>query len=164
VWRCSGCVVAVVGLRRWSWQTARYNSRDAMLRTRELVVVSPAHQGIGGLVGCGGAGKSMLGNKLEHARRMSNFHQRSRRGCARYLTPTVSQYRGPGLYPPSLVLRSVDWYQATHFRLVGIQLQSTVLTPSFDVCDATKHCLLTGLGVTDKHGLAELRVICESVK
>ena len=36
--RCSGCVVVVVGLQRWSWQIARYSSQDVMLRTRELGV------------------------------------------------------------------------------------------------------------------------------
>jgi len=29
-----------------------------------------------------------------------------------------------------------------HFRLVGIQLQSTVPAPNFDVCNATEHCSL----------------------
>ena len=58
--------------------SARYSSQDAMLRPRELVVASPAHRGIGELVGCGGGGKSVLESKLEHARRMSDLHQRSR--------------------------------------------------------------------------------------
>ena len=57
---------AVVGLRRWSWQIARYNSQDVMKRTCELVVMSPAD------LGCGEGGKSMLGNKPERARRMSS--------------------------------------------------------------------------------------------
>jgi len=63
-----------------------------MLRTRELVVVSPAHRVIGGLVRCGEGGKSTcsgVGNKLVRARRMLNFYQRSRRGCMRrYLKST----------------------------------------------------------------------------
>jgi len=87
-----------------------------MLRKREPVVASPAHRGIDELVGCGGGGRSMLWSKLEHARRMSDFHQRSRRDCARYLNPT--KWGGPGglsdwhcrfCRPVSLVLAC--WWQ-----------------------------------------------------
>jgi len=35
-----------------------------MLCTRDLVVMSPSHRGISGLVRCGRGAKSMLGNKL----------------------------------------------------------------------------------------------------
>jgi len=45
-----------------------------MLRTRELVVASPAHRGIGELVGCGGGGKSMLGGKHVECQIFINGH------------------------------------------------------------------------------------------